>query len=242
MSLTYQPFADAPDVQKIEDDLKMNVGDDERIMSAAAGATLAVSGLALARGGLGRWMMLGLGAALIYRAWSGRCALYEYQGIDKRHGSRARGHSGTKVEQAVEIDCPADALYRYWRKLSELPKVMRHVESVAELPNNRSHWKVRTRTGVPLEWDAVFINDEAGRMIAWQSVPGSTIRNAGSVWFEQASSGATRVKVAMEFDPPAGKLGVTLAHLLGGSPEAELREDLLRFKEFAERELRGQSS
>jgi uncharacterized membrane protein len=240
MSLTYQPFANAPEVKKIEDDLQMNVGDDERIMSAAAGTTLLLTGFT--RGGLGRWLMFGIGAALIYRAWSGRCPWYAYEGIDKRHGSSSHGHTGAKIEQALEINCPADTLYRHWRKLAELPKVMRHVESVEELPNNHSHWKVKTRTGISLEWDAEIINDEAGKMIAWKSLPGATVRNAGSVWFEPAPSGATRVKVAMEFEPPAGKAGVTLANLLGGSPDAELREDLRRFKDFAEAELCGQTS
>jgi hypothetical protein len=34
MPLTYQPFANAPEVRKIDKDLRMNVADDERIISA----------------------------------------------------------------------------------------------------------------------------------------------------------------------------------------------------------------
>ena len=233
MPLTYQPFANAPEVRKIDKDLRMNVADDERIISAAAGGGLILAGLA--RGGVGRLLLLGAGGALLCRAWTGRCPWYDYQRIDKRHGSRGiRGRRGTKIEQSVEVKCPPDVLYRQWRNLSELPKIMRHVESVEERSNNKSHWKVKTRTGAPLEWDAEIINDEEGRMIAWQTLPGAIVRNAGSVWFELAASGATRVKVALEFDPPAGPVGITLANLLGRSPEAELTADLERFKEFAE--------
>lgn len=236
MSLTYQPFANAPEVQKIDADLRMNVADDERIISAAAGGGLILA--ALMRGGLGRLLLLGAGAALLRRAWTGHCPWYDYQRIDKRHGSRGvRGHRGTRIEQSVEVNCPPEVLYRQWRNLSDLAKILPHVESVEERANNTSHWKVKTRTGASLEWDAEIINDEEGRMIAWQTLPGAVVRSAGSVWFEPAASGVTRVKVALEFDPPVGRVGDTLAHLLGGSPEAELKADLERFKAFAESNL-----
>ena len=65
--------------------------------------------------------------------------------------------------------------------------------------------------------------------------------NAGSVWFEPAGGGTTRVKVALEFAPPAGAVGVALANLFGASPAEALAEDLQRFKNFAERELRTNS-
>jgi uncharacterized membrane protein len=91
--------------------------------------------------------------------------------------------------------------------------------------------------GQTLEWDAEIINDEEGRMIAWQSLPGATVRHAGSVWFEPDGSGATRVKVAMEFIPPAGPVGAAVAGMLGNSPQQQLEQDLAKFKEFAEQEL-----
>lgn len=88
-----------------------------------------------------------------------------------------------------------------------------------------------------MEWDAEIINEEEDRFIAWQSLPGATVSNAGSVWFEPTSGAGTRVKVAFEFDPPAGAVGVAVAELFENSPEADLAEDLERFKGFAESEL-----
>jgi uncharacterized membrane protein len=74
-------------------------------------------------------------------------------------------------------------------------------------------------------------------MIAWQTLPGASVRNAGSIGFEDGPSNATRVKVAFEYFPPAGIPGAAVAALLGASPEATLVTNLVRFKDFAEREL-----
>ena len=116
---------------------------------------------------------------------------------------------------------------------------MRHVKSVEQLGNKRTHWKVSGPAGQSFAWHAEIINEEENRLIAWQSLPGASVSNAGSVWFEPAIGGATRVKVAFEFDPQAGPLGVAVAAFFGSSAEADLAEDLQRFKEFAENELKA---
>jgi uncharacterized membrane protein len=141
------------------------------------------------------------------------------------------------MEESIEVRCSPDVLYRFWRDLEELPRVMRHVESVQQLSDRRSHWKVKAPAGMTVEWDAEIINEMEGRLIAWQSLPGAAVRSAGSVRFEPKDEGITRVKVAFEYDPPAGAFGAMIASLLGHSPRASLTEDLARFKEFAEREL-----
>lgn len=237
MSLTYQPFAQTPEVDRLSHDLQMNLPDGERVLSGVFGIGLTAAGLA--RGGVTRWALLLAGGALLRRSLTGRCPLYQHLDLDRRHDrSGVPGNRGTRVEAAVEIQCPAERLFGFWRNLEQLPRVMRHVKSVEQRGATHSHWEIAGPAGQTLEWDAEIINQEEGRFIAWQSLPGATVSNAGSVWFEPSSGGGTRVKVAFEFDPPAGAVGVALAELFGNSPEADLAEDLLRFKEFAESELK----
>lgn len=236
MSLTYQPFAQTPEVDRLSHDLQMNLPDGERILSGVIG--LGLTGAGLAREGLTRWALLLLGGALLRRSFTGRCPVYQHLELDRRHErSGVPGNRGTRVEASIEIQCPAEELFAFWRNLEQLPRVMRHVESVEQRGGKRSHWRVAGPAGQTVEWDAEIINEEEGRFIAWQSLPGATVSNAGSVWFEPGAGGATRVKVAFEFDPPAGALGVTVAKLFGNDPEADLREDLQRFKDYAETEL-----
>jgi uncharacterized membrane protein len=241
MPLTYQPFAEVPQVDELKRDFEKNVPDSERTLSAVLGGGFIAAGAA--RDGMTRWLLVGLGAALLHRGWTGRCACYSAMGIDRRHrnrtkeGSGVRGNRGTRAEHSVEVFCSTDVLYSFWRDLEKLPRIMPHVQSVSMIDEKRSHWSVKGPTGQSLEWDAEIINDEEGRMIAWQTVPGAMVRHAGSVWFEPADNGATRVKVAMEFDPPAGKIGAAIAEMLGDFPQKQLEEDLTRFKQFAEQEL-----
>jgi uncharacterized membrane protein len=236
MSLTYQPFAKTPEVDRLQHDLQMNVPEGERMLGGMLGLGLAAAGLASR--GPARWFLLVASGLLLRRSVTGHCDLYEKLELDKRHDRPGvPGNRGQRIEASVEIQRPAETLFRFWRNLEQLPQVMRHVQSVEEYGTKRSHWKVAGPAGRTLEWDAEIVNEEDGRLIAWQSLPGASVRNAGSVWFEPTASGLTRVKVALEFDPPAGALGTAVATFFGSSPESELVEDLQRFKEFAEKEL-----
>jgi uncharacterized membrane protein len=237
MSLTYTPFAREPALNRLNQDLRMNVSDSERLVSGVLGLGLAVAGLT--RSGLSRWAFVLAGAALFRRGFTGHCDVYERLDLDRRHGqSGVPGSRGKRVEASVEINCPPEKLFAFWRDLEGLPRVMRHVKSVEQRGPKRSHWKVVGPMGQTVEWDAEIINEREGRLIAWRSLPDSPVSNAGSVWFEPAIGGGTRVKVAFEFDPPAGALGAAVAEIFGNSPEGDLQEDLQRFKEFAERELK----
>jgi uncharacterized membrane protein len=236
MPLTYQPFATAPQLSKLQANSPMNVADGERLASVVAGSGLAVAGLS--RGGWAGLLLVGLGGMFIRRGVVGRCLAYEHLGINARSSRPGvPGDRGHRVEAAVEIACPAARLFAFWRKLENLPQVMRHVKSVEVHDVRYSHWKIEGPAGRTFEWDAEIINEAEGRLIAWQSLPGAMIAHAGSVWFEPAADANTRVKVALEFDSPGGRAGIAVAGLFGISPEADLREDLGRFKEFAERHL-----
>lgn len=85
MSLTYQPFAEVPEIQALSHELHMNVSDNERTLSALAGASLFVLGLA--RSDWSKWVLLGLGAALVGRGATGQCLGYRALNMDKRHAA-----------------------------------------------------------------------------------------------------------------------------------------------------------
>lgn len=111
---------------------------------------------------------------------------------------------------------------------------MQHVESVEEIDSETSRWVVRGPLGRQLEWQARIVNEREGEMIAWESLPGAEVSNAGSVWFEPNDDGGTRLKVSLQYQPPARVVGAVAAKLLGESPDAQLANDLRRFKEILE--------
>jgi len=147
----------------------------------------------------------------------------------------------------VTVNKSPGELYRFWRNFENLPRFMNHLESVKVIDGNRSHWVAKAPLGMTVEWDAVIHNEQENELIAWRSLEGADIPNAGSVRFERAPGGrGTIVKVALEYDPPAGKVGATIAKLFGEEPEQQVEEDLRRFKQVMETDAasttEGQSS
>jgi uncharacterized membrane protein len=139
---------------------------------------------------------------------------------------------GIKVEESVVISRPVVEVYRFWRNFENLPRFMDHLESVTVLDENRSHWIAKGPAGSRIEWDAVIHNEIDDELIAWRSLPGSEVNNAGSVHFTPALQGnGTEVRVVLSYDPPAGKLGAAVAKLLGEEPSQQVESDLRRLKQ-----------
>jgi uncharacterized membrane protein len=217
-------------------DTGVNVGRTERIISGIAG--VAVIGLALRRKRL-RGLLLPVGGSLLARAVSGRCPVNRALNRDTAHGDRVspvasvdRGQ-GIKVDHSVSVNRPADEVYRFWRNLENLPRFMDHLEAVVVIDEDRSHWIAKGPAGTKVEWDAEIHNEIPDVLLAWRSLPGSDVNNAGSVHFTPAGE-ATDVRVVLSYDPPAGKVGAAVAKLLGEEPSQQVQDDLRRFKQVME--------
>lgn len=137
--------------------------------------------------------------------------------------------------RACTIRRSAEELYRFWRSLENLTTVIKHSVTITRLSDTESHWSVTAPGGRCVEWDAVIINDEPNRLIAWRSRDGADVRNAGTVRFEPAPGDeGTEVRVQLEYDAPGGKLAALLAKLTGEEPEQQVAEALRRFKSLME--------
>jgi len=216
----------------------VNVGRAERIVSGVIGAGMLGYGLGRRRL---RAVLLPLGAELIRRAVTGRCAVNRALGRNSATGeggssaldSLAHG-GGTRIEQSIVISRPRDELFHFWRQLDNLPRFMDNLESVTVHDDRRSHWVAKGPAGTRVEWDAEINNEIEDEIIAWRSLPGSEIEQAGSVHFTPAHNGGTEVRVVMRYAAPAGKLGDAVAHLLGEDPDQQVANDLRRFKQVVE--------
>ena len=210
---------------------RQNVGTNERMASVAAGAAVALMGLR--RFSLPGLLLSAAGAAIAWRGVSGWCQLYGALGIDRAGATRTVGNLGVKIDRSVTVEATPERLYRFWRNVENLPRIMSHVERVEVVSETRSRWFVKAPPGITLEWEAEIINDEPGRLLAWRSVPGSTVTHAGSVRFARMT-GATRIDVSLQYDPPGGVVAHTAASLMGADAGALLEHDLQEFKEAFE--------
>ena len=140
-----------------------------------------------------------------------------------------------RVTRSTVINRSAEEIYNYWHDLQNLPRFMYHLESVQTTGERRSHWVTKGPAGTRLEWDAEITDDRPNEMIAWRSIEGSDVYNAGSVRFEPRPGGrGTIVKVDMEYYPPGGPAGTALAMLFNESPEQQIYDDLKRLKQVLE--------
>jgi uncharacterized membrane protein len=222
----------------------VNVGPFERWLSVVAGGALAA--YAFKRRSTPGGAAAVAGAALMLRGATGHCNVYQALGITHANGgggttadvgsdTRAQlgGARGIHVEQSVTINRPIEEVYRFWRNFENLPQFMAHLESVSERSGGIWRWVARGPAGSTVSWDARIINEIVNKVIGWQSLTGSTISTAGSVHFDETSHG-TRVRVHLQYNPPAGQLGAAVAWVFGQEPNRQVREDLRGFKALME--------
>lgn len=139
------------------------------------------------------------------------------------------------IQTSIAIDKSPAELYAFWRDFKNLPLFLRNVDSVTELDRFRSHWIAKGLGGARVEWDAEVYNEKENELIAWRSLENADVVNAGSVRFEKAPEGrGTYVRVTMNYNPPAGRVGATLAQLFGAEPAQLIKQDLRRLKQILE--------
>jgi uncharacterized membrane protein len=138
-------------------------------------------------------------------------------------------------ETSIATAKTPDECYRFWRNIENLPRFMESLDSVRTLDERRFHWVARGSDATPLEWDCEITEDRPGAALAWRTLNGARVPNAGSVIFEAAPEGrGTIVRLSIHYSPVGGRLTAALAKLLRQDPQSQVREDLRRFKQLLE--------
>ena len=133
-----------------------------------------------------------------------------------------------KVEQSVVVEVPLSEAYNQWTQFEEYPNFMEDVEQVEQLSDSRLHW-VADVAGERKEWYAQITRQVPDEVIAWESEGGA--ENSGTVVFTPVEGTKTKIDLYMEIQPEGIKEKVGSAL---GVPDAAVRSDLERFKEFIE--------
>lgn len=223
-----------------EQDEGINVNDNERQLSIVGGGLLAVYGLSrLSFFGFG---LAAVGAGFVYRGLSGHSSVYSALDMSTVDGNpngnpnaTVKGSQAIKVKKSITIDRPADALFTFWRNFENLPRFMNHLESVKVTGAKTSHWVAKAPAGTKVEWDAEIFNEKENELIAWRSLEGADVPNAGSVRFKEAPGGrGTEIIVEIDYQPPAGALGMVVAKLFGEEPNQQVQEGLRQLKQIIE--------
>ena len=133
------------------------------------------------------------------------------------------------VEKEIEVDRPVDQVYSQWTQFEEFPRFMENVEQVRQLDDKHLEWKAKV-LGTERQWKAEIVEQQPNRVIAWRSTTGD--KNDGKVEF-QPVNGHTKVRLAIDYEPPKGAAGEIGDKLTQATPRS-IENDLKRFKEFIE--------
>jgi uncharacterized membrane protein len=141
---------------------------------------------------------------------------------------------GIHIQKAITMRAPVQKVFHFLSNYQNLPQFLSHLREIRRLGNNTSHWVAVGPAGTPIEWDAQITHYEPNKLLAWKSLPGSTIRTAGILRLEPLPGPATRVSFDLSYVPPAGALGHAVASLFGANPKQALDDDLNRLKTLLE--------
>ena len=139
------------------------------------------------------------------------------------------------TRRSVTVNRPVAEVYAFWRDFQNFPRFMRHLESVTVLDEQRSRWVAKAPAGKTVEWDAEITDERENELIAWHSLEGADVFNAGRVRFEPAPGGrGTEVRLDLAYKPPLGKLGSKVAMLFREEPGQQAQDDMRHFKQVME--------
>lgn len=203
-------------------------GNLDRIAMVAGGLLLLGNGIR--KGSFFRSLM---GGYIAYRGIAGNKTFAE---LCEWTNEQIASGKALNIRVSMVINRPRSEVYRAWRNLSNLPIFMEHLTQVNEEDEVTSDWEMRIPGGLgKLRWKAEIVKERQDEMIAWQSVEGSEIRNAGKVGFREALGGeGTMVDVVLTYHAPMGKPGEKIAQLFTPMFKKMITQDIRNFKNFVE--------
>ncbi|MBI5545369.1 MAG: SRPBCC family protein, partial [Deltaproteobacteria bacterium] len=144
------------------------------------------------------------------------------------------GRRAIDLDKSLYIDARREEVFSFFESLENFPRFMSHLKEVRPIGGGRWHWTVAGPADMPFEWDAEVTRFVPNEVLAWKSLGGATVGNAGIIRFMQEGEG-TRIQIRMTYNPSAGAVGHAFAKLLGADPKKMMDDDLLRLKSLLEK-------
>lgn len=137
---------------------------------------------------------------------------------------------------SITIAAPVHQVYALFGRFGDYPKFMSFVKDVQFVDERTTRWTVDIAG--PHAWTAVNDMWIPDQQIGWHSIDG--FRNSGRVEFTALGAERTQVVVKIDYEPPAGPIGLAGELLgIGAAFEAALQRDLNAFAAIVEAAPRG---
>jgi uncharacterized membrane protein len=201
-----------------------------------------------------RWVVGGLGSAMAIQGMRTKSligktltgvgslmVLRSFTNTEIRPLLGAGGRGTFHFHKTIHLFAPVDEVFNFWSNFENFPEVAAEIRNVKVMKNGRSHWSVQGPLTFSVHWDAEVTRVVPNQLLAWKSVPGSLIQNAGRVRFFGEKDG-TKIEIDFSYTPPMGILGHLLAKLLGTDPKARINQCLVEMKQKIEQRMTQQKA
>ena len=214
-------------MNKILQNLQVNVSREERGLSLLAGAYFLYDALGKKEKS---FLEAAFAGFLLYRGATGNCPTYTAIGKTKPDN-----HSrNINIQISQFVNKPRQEVYDFWRKVENLPLFMEHLKHVESLNDQISVWEAKIPGWMgTVRWKSEIVKEVPYELLGWQSLPGSSIYNAGKVEFKDAGEG-TEMHVVISYHAPGGIAGEGAARLINPVFRDMLEEDVHNFKWYIE--------
>jgi uncharacterized membrane protein len=131
--------------------------------------------------------------------------------------------------ETIDVNVPVSVAYNQWTQFAEFPKFLDEVESIDQVTDTLTVWKVKVGT-VEKTFEAEITEQHPDERVAWNST-GGEVDHAGVITFHKLSDTETRLTVQIDWEPTGvfEKLGSTF-----GVDNHAIKKDLKNFKEYIE--------
>lgn len=142
---------------------------------------------------------------------------------------------GLRVKKSVTVNRPVEEVYAHWRNFENLPRFMKHLDSVQNTGEDTSRWSAGSSHGLSVHWDVQLVEDQPNKLLSWRTIGVSDITGHGRVEFSPAPGNrGTEVRAVIEYQVPGGAVGNRLARIFRDVPGVKVENQLNIFKQIME--------
>ncbi len=176
---------------------------------------------------------IGSGVALFALAFRGRTRLALLAAGGALASVQPRMRSMFSSHSTILLQCSPEEAFDFWNHSGNLPKFMRHVQSVQAMADGQFRWNLRTADGKPID-SLVEVVAQKPSHIEWRCSNSST-GLAGRIEFRAATAGrGTIVNASIQYPQAAIGAGYWAMRFFERNPTFLATQDLRRFKALVE--------
>ncbi len=148
-----------------------------------------------------------------------------------RHGAARRR---VRLRTTIQVARAVPDVFAFCKDFENFPRIVGSLRRVTDFQDGRSHWEAYSPSGEVIEWDALVTKYVPNAVIAWSSVPSSSVVTSGIIRFAASGENMTRLTIELMYLPRDGGFTDALHALASPPRQKQLLADIDRASFYIE--------